>query len=129
MSAKDIIDYVRDNTKKYSGVPVKFGEIEPENEVCDIVVNGVKLPNPYSGFADQYFKKSTISNIRDPELYEKLRAWMIIYAANKLGTDDVDEIAKYTSDALYLWFDKLVIAYTLENNPFKKFDPKHNTEE
>lgn len=129
MSAKDIIDYVKDNTKKYSGVPVKFGEIEPENEVCDIVVNGVKLPNPYSGFADQYFKKSTISNIRDAELYDKLRAWMIIYAANKLGTDDVDEIAKYTSDALYLWFDKLTIAYTLENNPFKKFDPKHNTEE
>lgn len=121
MSSKDIIDYVRDNTKKYSGTPVKFGEIEPEDEVCDIVVNGVKIPNPYSGYADQYFKKSTISNIRDQKLYEKLKAWMIIYAANKLGTDNVDEISDYISDTLYLWFDECIIADVLKNNPFKKF--------
>jgi len=125
MSAKDLIEYVKDkDTKKYSSNPVKFGEIDPEDEVCDIVVEGVKLPNPYSGYADQYFKKSTISNIRDADLYDKLRAWMIIYASNKLGTDDVDKISKYTSDALYLWFDKLTIAYVLENNPFEKYKPK-----
>ena len=46
---------------------------------------------------------------------------MIIYASNKLDSTDVDEIAKYTSDALYLWFDKAVIADVLENNPFEKY--------
>jgi ATP-dependent 26S proteasome regulatory subunit len=34
MSAKDIIDYVKDNTKKYSSKPIKFGEIEPEDMKC-----------------------------------------------------------------------------------------------